>query len=134
VCRLHQPGQLIGRNHRYLFVAFAAHDYNFMVIGHAVKHRRQTLAQVGICGFDHKILPFTSGVQDSCTPVNDQSPATALGTGRAVMACQSRKTFGRMAAKAITAQTAVSIPATPSRKTAGTAITIRDTVNTMAKG
>ena len=54
--------------------------------------------------------------------------------GRAVIACHSRTTLGKMAAIAITVQTTVSMPTTPSRKMGGMGIIIRVTVNTMANG
>lgn len=130
---LHEAGEFIGGNHGNRLVSPSAHDHNFMVIRHAIKHGRQTLTQIRVCSFDQK-WPLLQSVQDSCTLVNDQSAATALGTGCAAMARQSRTTFGRMAARAITVQTTASTPTTPSRETGGSGMIIRETVNTMAKG
>jgi hypothetical protein len=35
---LYEAGELIGGNHRNRFVTSSAHDHNFMVIRHAIKH------------------------------------------------------------------------------------------------
>ena len=35
---LYEAGELIGGNHRNRFVTPSAHDHNFMVIRHAIKH------------------------------------------------------------------------------------------------
>jgi hypothetical protein len=125
---LHKSGQLIRRNHRNPATTMATHNHDFVIVGNTIQHRSQSLPKV----LYHSYRSFAE--RTGFLYVNDQSAPTALGTGRGTMALQSRKTFGKMAARAITVQTTVSIPVTPRRKTAGIGMIIRDTVKTMAKG
>ena len=60
---LHQPGQFVGWNQRYIACATPPDDHDLAIVHHLIEDRRKFVAQVGVGCFNrHDYI-----VQVSCT-------------------------------------------------------------------
>lgn len=70
--RFHQSSQFIRRNQGDSFPAFARHDDDLMIVGHAIKYGGQGLAKIRVGRFGHGLLygiPVQQRIMLDCSQV-----------------------------------------------------------------